>query len=41
MQAINNIFRYICGKFYTHKLIIEHLIDTDIYYEQFAGRASS
>ena len=40
MPAINSPFRYEGGKFYAHKLIAEHLIDTDVYCEPFAGGAS-
>lgn len=40
MAAINSPFRYAGGKFYARKLIAEHLIDTDVYCEPFAGGAS-
>ena len=40
MPAINSPFRYAGGKFYARKLIAEHLIDTDVYCEPFAGGAS-
>ena len=37
---MNSPFRYAGGKFYARKLIAEHLIDTDVYCEPFAGGAS-
>lgn len=40
MSSINSPFRYAGGKFYARKLISEHLIDTDVYCEPFAGGAS-
>lgn len=40
MAAINSPFRYAGGKFYARKLIAEHLINTDVYCEPFAGGAS-
>lgn len=40
MPAINSPFRYAGGKFYARKLIAEHLINTDVYCEPFAGGAS-
>lgn len=39
-KPINSPFRYAGGKFYARKLIAEHLIDTDVYCEPFAGGAS-
>ena len=39
-KAINSPFRYAGGKFYARKLIAEHLIDTTVYCEPFAGGAS-
>ena len=36
---MNSPFRYAGGKFYARKLIAEHLIDTDVYCEPFAGGA--
>lgn len=40
MPAINSPFRYAGGKFYARKLIAEHIIDTKVYCEPFAGGAS-
>ncbi len=40
MPAINSPFRYAGGKFYARKLISEHLIETKVYCEPFAGGAS-
>ena len=40
MSAINSPFRYAGGKFYARKLISEHLINTDVYCEPFAGGGS-
>lgn len=40
MAEINSPFRYAGGKFYARKLIAEHLIDTKVYCEPFAGGAS-
>ena len=40
MSAINSPFRYAGGKFYARKLIAEHLIDTSVYCEPFAGGGS-
>ncbi len=40
MSSINSPFRYAGGKFYARKLISEHLIDTQVYCEPFAGGAS-
>ncbi len=40
MSAINSPFRYAGGKFYARKLIAEHLIDSDVYCEPFAGGGS-
>ena len=40
MATINSPFRYAGGKFYARKLIAEHLIDTEVYCEPFAGGAS-
>jgi len=40
MTAINSPFRYAGGKFYARKLISEHLINTDVYCEPFAGGGS-
>ena len=39
-KPMNSPFRYAGGKFYARKLIAEHLIDTDVYCEPFAGGAS-
>lgn len=39
-QSINSPFRYAGGKFYARKLISEHLIESDVYCEPFAGGAS-
>lgn len=40
MGAINSPFRYAGGKFYARKLIAEHLIDSEVYCEPFAGGGS-
>lgn len=40
MSAINSPFRYPGGKFYARKLIAEHLIDSEVYCEPFAGGGS-
>jgi len=40
MATINSPFRYAGGKFYARKLISEHLIDTNVYCEPFAGGGS-
>ena len=40
MGAINSPFRYPGGKFYARKLIAEHLINSDVYCEPFAGGGS-
>ena len=40
MSAINSPFRYAGGKFYARKLIAEHLTDSDVYCEPFAGGGS-
>ena len=40
MGAINSPFRYAGGKFYARKLIAEHLIESEVYCEPFAGGAS-
>lgn len=40
MAIINSPFRYAGGKFYARKLIAEHLIDTEVYCEPFAGGGS-
>ena len=39
-KPMNSPFRYAGGKFYARKLIAEHLIDTDVYCEPFAGGGS-
>lgn len=39
-NPMNSPFRYAGGKFYARKLIAEHLIDTRVYCEPFAGGAS-
>lgn len=39
-KPMNSPFRYAGGKFYARKLIAEHLINTDVYCEPFAGGAS-
>lgn len=39
-KPMNSPFRYAGGKFYARKLIAEHLIDTRVYCEPFAGGAS-
>ena len=39
-KSMNSPFRYAGGKFYARKLIAEHLIDTDVYCEPFAGGGS-
>lgn len=40
MSAINSPFRYAGGKFYARNLISEHLVDTEVYCEPFAGGGS-
>lgn len=40
MASVNSPFRYAGGKFYARKLIAEHLIDTEVYCEPFAGGGS-
>lgn len=40
VNTMNSPFRYAGGKFYARKLIAEHLLDSDVYCEPFAGGAS-
>lgn len=40
MSSIHSPFRYAGGKYYARKLISEHLADSDVYCEPFAGGAS-